>query len=236
MKNIIAMILLTAALIAGGIILFRQGGGMMGMMADLSQAVGNGRQWVEIKPRTGASGGAAEGSEQTPAKIKTVKTIKPAINWCAPAAGGQTQKQVIFNEFAWMGGVASYSDEWIELKNISGQDLSLAGWQLQNKNQKIKVSFGESDNIPAGGLYLLERTDDNSAFGAAANKIYSGSTANEKEALYLFDAACQLQDSALASPKWPAGDNTTKQTMMRTANLLWRTSLIAGGTPGAENH
>jgi len=34
---------------------------------------------------------------------------------------------VIINEVAWMGTQTSSSDEWIELKNVSGQDVNLNG-------------------------------------------------------------------------------------------------------------
>jgi len=52
-----------------------------------------------------------------------------------------------------------------------------------------------------------------------ADLIYTGSLANSNEALYLFDDDCQLQDTAVATPNWPAGDNKTKQTMERTTNF-----------------
>jgi len=107
---------------------------------------------------------------------------------------------------------------------------------LQNKNRKIKISFGEGEILPAGGLYLLERTDDESVVGIAADKIYSGGLGNSNEALYLFDADCQLRDLVLAAAKWPAGDNAAKKTMARLPSLFWKTSAVSGGTPKAENN
>jgi hypothetical protein len=89
--------------------------------------------------------------------------------------------------------------------------------------------------LAPGGFYLLERTDDGAVPEITADKIYSGSLGNSDEALFLFDAACQLQDSVIAAPKWPAGDNTTKKTMERLPGLLWQTSAAPGGTPKAEN-
>lgn len=167
-------------------------------------------------------------------KTKAAKNDKPAVEWCM-ANNDPAQREVIINEVAWMGTPKSYSDEWIELKNITGQSIDLAGWQLQNKNQKIKVVFGESDVVAPGGFYLLERTDDDSVAEVAADKIYSGGLGNSDEALYLFGADCRLQDSVIAAPKWPAGDNVTKKTMERMQNLLWQTSSDVGGTPKAEN-
>jgi hypothetical protein len=246
-KYIIAMGALAAGLLAGVFILAGQRQGMASMYANLSQIFNDQRQWVEIKPRTidtrpkeniisgnGQADNKAGAAAKTASKTKTAKAQKPVINWCAPPVGHTPQRQVIFNEIAWMGTLASYSDEWVELKNISGQDINLNGWQIQNKNQAIKISFCENDAIPAAKLYLLERTDDNSAPGVTADKTYTGSLGNSDEALYLFDTACQLQDSVTASPKWPAGDNATKQTMQRLPNFLWQTSKKSGGTPGKE--
>jgi hypothetical protein len=173
-------------------------------------------------------------AKNTNAKTNATKIIDPAIKLCA-VDGGLAQREVVINEVAWMGSLKSYSDEWIELKNISGQSVNLAGWQLQNKNQKIKIIFGANDIIAPGGFYLLERTDDDSVAEVAADKVYSGGLGNSNEALYLFGADCLLQDSVAAAPKWPAGDNAAKKTMERMSNLLWQTSVMPGGTPKAEN-
>src|SRR3989344_4419684 len=43
---------------------------------------------------------------------------------------------VIINEVAWMGGLESqdlsYSDEWIELRNISSSSVDISGWQIKD--------------------------------------------------------------------------------------------------------
>ncbi len=234
-KQAIIIGLLVFGLLAGGAILWRQNGaGFLG--ANLSRALGGAGGWTEIKPRvansTGTPAAPAPGKE-----TKSAKAAKPApVEWCrvevAPPAG---EKSIIFNEIAWMGTVASYSDEWMELKNVSGQEIDLNGWQIQNKNQKIKISFGENEILLPAGLYLLERTDDESAPQAIADKIYKGGLANTQEGLYLFDANCRLQDAIVSGAKWPAGDNASKKTMIRLPDLRWQTSAAGGGTPRAEN-
>jgi len=142
--------------------------------------------------------------------------------------------RVLINEVAWMGNENSHNDEWIELKNIWGIPVKLEGWQLLDKDLQIKVVFTEEDIIPANGYYLLERTDDESAPKAEADKIYTGVLSNSNEALYLFDADCRLEDEVAADPKWPAGDNSKKITMERFEVANWYSG-IAGGTPGKEN-
>ncbi len=166
--------------------------------------------------------------------LKPVTLEKTTINLCQKT-GEATRNKIIFNEIAWMGGINSANDEWIELKNISGQPIDLTGWQIINKDQKIKIIFPKGAELLNNGFYLLERTDDNTVPGIAADLIYTGSLSNSDEALYLFDNNCQLQDEVLASPDWPAGDNSSKRTMERRFDLSWQTSQNIGGTPKNEN-
>ncbi|UZE93480.1 MAG: lamin tail domain-containing protein [Candidatus Nealsonbacteria bacterium] len=143
--------------------------------------------------------------------------------------------KVIINEIAWMGTVNSANNEWIELKNISGNEINLSGWQLLDKDKKIKIIFNNQHTIQPGGFLLLERTNDDSVPGLSADLIYTGAIGNTNEALYLFDENCHLQDEALAISNWQAGDNSSKKTMERKHNLEWQTSSNIGGTPKMEN-
>jgi len=185
------------------------------------------RDFLEIKPREEQDGAITPAAAKAP-----VKETKPAL---CEIAGEPLRNSIVINELAWMGSVSGYADEWIELKNISSRPVDAGGWQIQNKKRKIKIFFPKSAVIPAAGLFLLERTDDEAVPGVKANLIYSGSLANENEGLYLLDGECRLHDSVFASPKWPAGDNVSKRIMERRTDLLWQTSKDAGGTPGTEN-
>jgi hypothetical protein len=155
---------------------------------------------------------------------------------CEKKEGTQpSQNKVIFNEIAWMGSENSFNKEWIELKNISKETVDLAGWQILNRDQKIKIVFEKGEKIEPNSFYLLERNEDNSVFKEKADKIYKGAIKNSEESLYLFDQNCQLQDEIIADPDWPAGDNKTKRTMERKEDLTWQTSENPGGTPKKEN-
>lgn len=149
-----------------------------------------------------------------------------------------SQGGLIINEVAWMGGVRSASDEWIELKNVSGSDIDVSEWQLVNKAGGVKIRLSDLKNpiIKAGMFILLERTDNNSAVGATADLIYSGALGNTNDGLKLFDVSCGVVDEILVASKWIAGNNDTKQTMERDAyGRGWHTSSSAGGTPKKEN-
>ena len=156
-------------------------------------------------------------------------------NLCEKILGSSPiRNRVIINEVAWMGSSNSANDEWIELKNVSGTKINLSGWQLLDKDGQIKLIFGRRQTS-ANGFFMLERTNDESMPGIAADLIYTGTLSNSDEALYLFDENCQLEDEVLANPDWPAGDNSSKRTMERKSDLTWQTSANLGGTPKAEN-
>lgn len=161
---------------------------------------------------------------------------KSAVTVCQKGGGDYpTRNRVIINEIAWMGTNNSAQDEWIELKNISGAEINLSGWQLLDKDQQIKIIFDNQPRALNNGFFLLERTDDNSVPGITADLIYTGGLSNTNEALYLFDENCQFQDEVIANPNWPAGDNSSKRTMERKSNLSWQTSANPGGTPKKGN-
>ncbi|MFH1423458.1 MAG: lamin tail domain-containing protein, partial [Candidatus Nealsonbacteria bacterium] len=156
----------------------------------------------------------------------------PGLVFCERDSGNPKRFRVLINEVAWMGTVNSPNNEWIELKNVWGIPVNLNGWQLLDKDRQIKIIFDEEDIIPAGGYYLLERTDDNSMPDAKADLIYTGALSNTDEALYLFDDQCNIEDEVLANPNWPAGDNLLKKPMARLDVLDWYAGV---STPGSEN-
>ncbi|MCL5733100.1 MAG: lamin tail domain-containing protein [Patescibacteria group bacterium] len=149
-----------------------------------------------------------------------------------------SNKQILINEVAWMGTANSANDEWIELKNISNQEVDLTGWQIVAKDDSFAIDLSSLKNkkIAPQNFVLLERTDDSSVPNVSADLIYAGSLANANEGLRIFDANCRLVDEVLANSAWPAGNNTTKQTMERDLyGFGWHNSAAPLGTPKREN-
>ncbi|MBI5148012.1 MAG: lamin tail domain-containing protein, partial [Parcubacteria group bacterium] len=157
-----------------------------------------------------------------------------------------SRQKVLINEVAWMGGSGDFgltsTDEWIELKNVSGAEIDVGNWQLIDKTEQIKINLGllRTTKLKAGEFVLLERTDDGSAPNVPADLIYSNSLNNGDEGLRLFDDQCGLIDEVMANPDWPAGDNEAKKTMERLSDLSWHTYNGAAqnnvfGTPKKEN-
>jgi len=148
---------------------------------------------------------------------------------------------VVINEIAWMGTTASYNDEWIEFYNNNADSkINLSDWKLVAKDGSPEINL--AGEISANSFYLLERTDDNAVPNILADQIYSGALGNNGEILELYDGSGNLIDSLNFSSGWPAGDNSTKQTMERknsqsagTDSTNWATSQSVGGTPKNKN-
>ncbi|WP_231572617.1 phospholipase D-like domain-containing protein [Halobacillus sp. BBL2006] len=121
-----------------------------------------------------------------------------------------TTQDVVISEIAWMGTDVSYNDEWIELYNNTSSSISVDGWTLNTTDGSPAIQL--SGTIPAGGYYLLERTDDSTVSSVAGDIIYTGSLSNSGETLELRDENQTLLDSVNA---WYAGENASKATMER---------------------
>jgi hypothetical protein len=110
---------------------------------------------------------------------------------------------VVIDEVAWSGTAASSSDEWLELHNPGDEAVDLAGWTLSDGGD---VNLALHGTLPAGGFYLLERTDDTTVSDIPADLIYSGSLSNAGETLTLRDAGGAVIDTANGDGgAWPAG-------------------------------
>lgn len=123
---------------------------------------------------------------------------------------------LLINEVAWAGTRASASDEWIELLNPTGLELSLNGWRLSDGGD---IDVALSGTIPAGGYYLLERTDDSTISDVPADMLYTGALSNSGEDLRLLDPGGRTVDLVNARGRhWPAGDSETRASMERRAD------------------
>lgn len=139
----------------------------------------------------------------------------------------QTAKASVFiNEIAWMGTAVSPSNEWIELANDGNNSVNLTGWILSIEGKK---DIALSGNIAANGFYLIERTDDTTVPGIAADLIASFGTGipNTGAVLSLKNAGA-IVDRVDGSQEWKiggvqAGDNITKETAQKGQNG-WFTS------------
>ncbi|MEW6734289.1 MAG: lamin tail domain-containing protein [Acidobacteriota bacterium] len=160
---------------------------------------------------------------------------------------------VVINEIGWSGSATSPNDEWIELYNPTSQSISLNAWKIVDDNGA--QTYNLSGTIPAGGYYLIERSQ--SATSVAANLIVSGlSLANTGDKLVLVDSTGKNIDIVNSTGgAWYAGDNTNAHRTMERVSVTqsgdlasnWRSNngairngsdsggQLINGTPKAKN-
>lgn len=168
--------------------------------------------------------------------------------------------EILINEVAWAGTVASPNDEWIELHNPGITDILLDGWRLVSDDGDPDILFNSCTpncTILAGGYFLLERTHDNVVRGITANLLFSGQLSDTGETLTLTKADATIVDTANNDGNvWPAGITSPASSMERVdvipdGNLAWSTYEGVGtdplfvtdasglnpiyGTPGSSN-
>jgi len=122
-------------------------------------------------------------------------------------------RDVVISEIAWMGTTTSSSDEWIELYNNTAGPIDLTGWTLAAADGTPNILL--SGEIPAGGYFLLERTDDDSVPDVPADQIYGGAMGDPGEDLVLRDGANSAIDRVNCSTGWFAGHNKGRVPMTR---------------------
>ena len=140
----------------------------------------------------------------------------------APTPSGVSAGDIVINEVAWMGTLASPYAEWIELYNTAGNNIDLSGWTLFEGGGTTKI-IDLQGTINAFGYFLIERVtpsspdaiidiaaDVSGSFGGSGLVNYPAG-----EYLVLQDSTGDTIDSVDASGGWPAGDNSTKSSMER---------------------
>lgn len=243
----IAIGIALAAVLVGGIILFR-GEVRENEKEELLSvfSLGGNQSIVEIpfRPREDKESVRGDAGRSTATALALASGSPDGKSPLPPPLCGFSTKRalerggVMLNEIAWMGalGEGGGEREWIELKNHTDHPFAITGWQIVDKRNDIRIFFEKGEVIPARGFYLLERGSDDAVPGIPADKIYKGVLANSDEGIRLFSANCGFRDEASANPSWPAGNNGSRKTMERNReNFDWHTSVVSGGTPRAEN-
>lgn len=156
---------------------------------------------------------------------------------------------VVINEVMWMGSTVNTTDEWIELKNMTDQDIDLSNWDIENGGVgagHIEIPNGYS--IKANGYFLImKRKWDESAVDLDADlskskgytHVSGMNLLNDGEQLTLEDENDTVIDQTPIAP-WAAGSHgTLRQSMERndipgdgTIAANWHTC-VSGAANGA---
>lgn len=142
---------------------------------------------------------------------------------------------VVINEIMWMGSTAHGSaDQWVELKNTSGNSINISGWIVRNlgSNTTPDIMLPHNSVIPANGFYLIS---NNTAASSIINVTPDFQTASVSlliggEQLTLFNNDLNAIDVANGTSGWRAGLNSTFMESME------RNTPPGDGTVGSSWH
>ncbi|MCX6766116.1 MAG: lamin tail domain-containing protein [Candidatus Moranbacteria bacterium] len=155
----------------------------------------------------------------------SVDWIDVKVNNSVTAKAGD----VIINEVMWMGSFGHTADEWIELRNMTGHEIDIGQWEIENAkhtgNNKIQIPASES--IAAHGYFLIAnypKTSSNTELNVDVDvvndsiSLYNSNNGN----LILKDKDVNIIDQAKGTPHWPAGWH----------GILFQMSMERNNTPG----
>ncbi len=171
--------------------------------------------------------------------------ILPKIGW------GATSGEVVINELMWMGSISagqSTADEWIELKNMTDQEIDLSGWHItkySNSNNQDMLTIPTGLSIAPNGYFLIANYDyDNikSILNIKPDLVTSTvSLVNNNLQIKLYDGDWQgganlidTADDGVGDPL--AGENTNEQKSSMERNQIsgdgtlvenWHTATIS---------
>lgn len=125
--------------------------------------------------------------------------------------------QIIINEIFPNPEGSDSEAEFIELKNLSNQEISLENWQIADSSKDYKIAKEDFNSlvIPARGYFVIYRN----ASSIALNN--SG-----EEAVYLYQPSGDLLDEVVYS----ASQEGKSYSLNQNSEWLW-----TGVTPGEEN-
>lgn len=181
------------------------------------------------------------------------------VNSAGAALISETQEGcLVISEVGWAGTEASTSDEWYEIENTCNSTVTITQdeWYLETvSGTSIVTATVPVSNIPAFGICLYERTDDNAVASRTACGI-NGSAGTGSSLTGIFtnsgvDSFALRHSTDLNSyhelafdGSWPAGSSSPRASMQKV-NGQWYTSNqgvekdASGntilGTPGAVN-
>lgn len=196
------------------------------------------------------------------ASTSTDNTVTSTANLATPtrtltptATATPTLGVVIISEVAWMGTLASSTDEWVELYNSGSTVVDLSNWTLSSTDGVISISFLATDSdhmINPGEYFILAQSG--TFTDVTINKNISATFDNNGKSLQLRNNLGILMDTANSDGgTWPAGiASPTFATMERHAGTTldsavnWytfagtptkhdRTNNLVKGTPGYAN-
>jgi hypothetical protein len=185
----------------------------------VSQAITNGRLTFEVSLDANAPNVVLTATDDDLPAI----TGNSEPFYLSPPGSTATALQVVINEVNWFGNDLASTDEWIEIRNVSGGEINLSEWTVEAAGTTASpiVQFDNGTSLADGDYLVLARRqgadvdgDRSSLTGVANVQIHTMELGNLGEALILRDVAGTTIDQT-PSGNWPAGDNINDLSMER---------------------
>ena len=147
---------------------------------------------------------------------------------------------VVINELMWMGSDGNSDDEWIELRNMTDEDIDISNWRIENGGSgsgHLQIPNGYS--IEAEGYFLILKEkwdetaidlDEDLGKDEGMTNVSSMDLKNTGEKLVLENKQGDVIDTAWKNRAWPAGENGDKKKSME------RNDTPGDGTDGSDWH
>lgn len=138
--------------------------------------------------------------------------VREQFEWGITVVDDAVEGSVVISEIAWMGTEASFNDEWFELCNIDEQVIDMSNWYISWGNNTTTIS---NLSLDPNDCVVFERTDQTTISDYDYSYIYTGGFDNTGEHIILYSSLDTIMDEVDASDGWFAGENDTKDTMIR---------------------
>lgn len=164
----------------------------------------------------------------TPTPTPTV-TITPTVTPTATPTPTTGPGDVVINEINWGGSNISFTDEWMELKNTTGQVINVSNWVIVNSGSGTNhYIIPDGVFIAGNGFLLIARLDKgnaDSALNITADLANNALSLNDEGEQLILKTGISgtVIDAAnlpgLPSPFWFAGSNVAPKKSMERINL-----------------
>ena len=150
--------------------------------------------------------------------------------------------EIIINEVAWAGTIASEDDDWIELFNPNSDTLSyvdISGWQLVSATGSLNITFDLGTLIYGNSYFLIETRELATSVPSDYISPYPWSLNDYGDIIRLRKVDGSIVDTVNEDDgSWPAGTLTSNKSMERyrpiaDKDLLWTT--YNGGDMGVTD-
>jgi len=140
------------------------------------------------------------------------------------AGEGEEQLEVgdvVINEIMWMGSVDNENNEWIELKNMTDEEIDISNWRIngagKGKGENAHLQIPNGYSIKANSYFLILKEKSNKTEINLTEDLGKDQGMDNKSGMDLLDEGEELRPSAKEglvldvawkdNENWPAGES-----------------------------